>query len=294
MADSYTEQAKERRRQIARHFSAYTNYWDNVYNENDTASGRSLIQQVNMNYRSITAIKFIDKFAGNRALEVLDAGCGTGHLMESIIKMGHTVKGVDISEKMVEASNSKISLPEGVPACLMAPVERLPFEEETFDAVTCLGVVEYLLEPETGIKEMARVLKSGGLLVVSAPNLIKLQYLLDPYYYFKRGVRYFLLKMHILKKKRENIHGEISGNKNFANTRFTFKKITSLFRRCGFELTGFENIGFGPLTFWNRIFLNDVKLLGINSGLISLSHKKAFRFLKYFSNRWVFCLRKVI
>lgn len=292
MADSSTEQAEERHRQVARHFSTNTGYWDSVYNSKSTPTGRSLIQQVNMNYRSSTTLKSIEEFSGQETLEVLDAGCGTGRLMESLINMGHSVKGVDISEKMVETANSKISTPDGVPACLMAPLEKLPFEKETFDAITCLGVIEYLLKPELGIKEMSRVLKNGGMLIVSAPNLLKLQYLLDPYYYLNRGAKYLLLKMHILKKKKESIHEEISDNKNFANTRFTYKEITELFKRCSFELDSFENIGFGPLTFWNRIYISDANLLKMNSGLISLAHKKAFGFLKYFTNRWVFCLRK--
>jgi len=287
------EKTEERHRQrIAEHFSSNTKYWDAVYDEKNPASGRSLIQQENMNYRKQITLSYISAFAGDKSLEILDVGCGTGSLMASMLAMGHRVRGVDISERMVETVNSRLKTEGSGPLCLKAAVEVLPFATNTFDIITCLGVIEYLYKPEKGIEEIFRVLKDDGLFIVSAPNLIKLQFILDPYYYFNRSVKYFFVKSGINKWRQTKAAKEISTNRNFTNKRYTYSGIISLLSGCNLYLSEFENIGFGPVTFWQKNIFSDSVLLKTNNTLIRLSHKKFFGFLKFFANRWVFCLKK--
>src|SRR5205807_185694 len=74
-------------------------------------------------------------------------------------------------------------------------LEQVPFEDNTFDAVVCLGVIEYLASDEQAVREIRRVLKPGGSAVISTPSAISPLYHLDcgtfrledaarPLYYF--------------------------------------------------------------------------------------------------------------
>ena len=104
---------------------------------------------------------------GEGAGSVLDAGMGPGRLCGELAKRGWTVSGVDAADEMVTVARSR--LPEAAPRLLRAEIEALPFENESFDAVTATGVLEYA-NVERAIAELVRVLRPGGIAVVSYPN----------------------------------------------------------------------------------------------------------------------------
>ena len=95
---------------------------------------------------------------------LLDLGCGTGHQMAELRERGFEVTGVDGSAEMLEharANNPEAQLHQ-------AEVDDLPLPEETFDYLLCIEVLRYLPEPERCVAEMARVLKPGGVALVTA------------------------------------------------------------------------------------------------------------------------------
>src|SRR5207253_2636054 len=53
---------------------------------------------------------------------------------------------------------------------------HLPFREQTFDVVVSLQALQYLDKPESALRQMARVLKPGGLLLLSVPNDLSIKY----------------------------------------------------------------------------------------------------------------------
>ena len=108
---------------------------------------------------------------------VLDVACGTGDMVVELMKQGCTVTGVDISEEMLAIAKEKA--PKAT--YKIADAERLPFADETFDAVTCAFGVRNFEHLEQGINEMLRVLKPFGTMVIlelATPDCI----LIKPFY----------------------------------------------------------------------------------------------------------------
>lgn len=102
-------------------------------------------------------------------LKVLDVACGTGDFTIEIaksVKQGSTVMGVDISEGMIAVGVEKIAK-LGLDATLeVADCEALPYEDNSFDRISVGFGVRNFEHLELGLKEMHRVLTSGGKLVI--------------------------------------------------------------------------------------------------------------------------------
>jgi len=93
---------------------------------------------------------------------VLDACCGTGDLAVEAERRGGRVVGLDFSPKMLERARKKSGAVEWIQGDALA----LPFPDGDFDAVTVGFGVRNLADLESGLKELARVLRPGGKLAV--------------------------------------------------------------------------------------------------------------------------------
>jgi ubiquinone/menaquinone biosynthesis C-methylase UbiE len=104
--------------------------------------------------------------ADRGALDVLDAGCGTGFLAFELAGRGHRVVGVDFAPAMIEEARRKAA---GLTASVSfeeADAEQLPYAAGRFDLVVSRHVLWTLPHPEAAIDEWIRVLRPGGRLVV--------------------------------------------------------------------------------------------------------------------------------
>jgi SAM-dependent methyltransferase len=101
----------------------------------------------------------------------LDAGCGDGRHLAAIAAAGYRparVVGVDISERILETARATAA--ELKPELIRANLEALPLEDGAFDLVLCTQVIEHLLDAEAGMRELARVLRPGGTLILTTDN----------------------------------------------------------------------------------------------------------------------------
>jgi 2-polyprenyl-3-methyl-5-hydroxy-6-metoxy-1,4-benzoquinol methylase len=95
---------------------------------------------------------------------VLEAGCGAGRFTEVLLKYGATVVSVDLSNA-VEANQRNFPQNDRHFIC-QADINKLPFRENFFDVVMCLGVVQHTASPETTIKSLFSHVKPSGMLVI--------------------------------------------------------------------------------------------------------------------------------
>jgi len=98
-------------------------------------------------------------------LKVLDIGCGTGVNSQKIVSMGHVVEGVDLSEEAIKRYRDLGFTGH----CL--DIERGSFlSSDSYDVVFCSEVIEHLTVPAVVLNDFYRILKPGGVLILSTPN----------------------------------------------------------------------------------------------------------------------------
>lgn len=98
------------------------------------------------------------------AIRVLDVGCSRGSLLAAGVKLGFRMEGVEPAPSMAAAARAQgLTAHTGL-------LEDIGFAAASFDAVTLFEVIEHLKGPLTLLRECRRVLKPGGLLVLSTGN----------------------------------------------------------------------------------------------------------------------------
>ena len=103
---------------------------------------------------------------------VLDVATGTARIPLALCHHaafeGHVI-GVDLSEKMLNAGAKKIADRhfQDYVTLIRQGAEKLPFEDDTFDIVTCMESLEFMMQPEAVLSECVRVLRPGGVLLIT-------------------------------------------------------------------------------------------------------------------------------
>lgn len=126
------------------------NYLDVMYSKKDKPL---------TNYPDQLADYFIKSYHLEKGSKILDNGCGRGDFLEAFQKSDFDCYGTDIENIGIEKTY-QVNLEE----------DRLPFEDGTFDVVFSKSVVEHISSPENYFKEMLRVLKPNGRIIIMVPN----------------------------------------------------------------------------------------------------------------------------
>ncbi len=157
------------------------------------------------------------------AIRILDVGCGTGGNLEMLAKCG-AAEGVDVSDDALEFCKRKgLKARKGL-------AESLPFDDESFDVVTALDVVEHLDDDVAGLNEMYRVLRRGGKTLIFVPAFMWLW----------------------------GVQDDVSNHR----IRYTKKQITERLQQAGFEI---ERATYANISFFAPILAGRtlMKLTGI-------------------------------
>jgi SAM-dependent methyltransferase len=103
------------------------------------------------------------QYPGRHDLAILDAGCGTGIMLQELEHLGHA-EGVDIAEEALAYCRLR-----GLENVRRADVLQLPFAASSFDIVAGLDIVEHLDDDTGALREWSRVLKPGGRVFLFVP-----------------------------------------------------------------------------------------------------------------------------
>lgn len=113
--------------------------------------------------RSAEARRLIARHLAPDDGPILDAGCGTG-LITRHLPPGAT--GIDINPRNIALARSR--LPQH--AFVLGDVEALPFADAAFGGALCTEVIEHIPAPDAALRELARVLRPGGVLIGMTPG----------------------------------------------------------------------------------------------------------------------------
>jgi ubiquinone/menaquinone biosynthesis C-methylase UbiE len=123
---------------------------------------------------------------------VLDIGCGPAILYPDLLDHCSQYYALDLAESNLEEikrnnSNKKIT-------CLLGDLDEFKWDENYFDIIICAGVLEYTDYPEENLLKVQRLLKKGGILVCSFPNILSPYRLWGEYVYkYLSKIRTYLI-----------------------------------------------------------------------------------------------------
>ena len=180
----------------------------------------------------------------NESAKVIDFGCWDGDITLKIGKAtGATdLYGIDIEDKGIQLSTEK-----GIKVFPYDLNEPLPIDNETFDAVFSGETLEHVPMTDNLVKEAYRILKPGGYIVITTPNLAALHHIfalvlgLQPVAVMvsdEMRVGYPLLSPHSLVE----FHGRYSGHYRV----FTYYALKELFEHHGFKVEKIVGVGYLP------------------------------------------------
>ena len=101
----------------------------------------------------------------------LDAGCGSGVFLRDLTLNGHRAIGFDISPQMIQAAKMDNGLSPGRRCdMLLSDLEQIPLRDGSVDVFTAAGVIEYLPRDSQALSEVSRILKLGGVAIITLTN----------------------------------------------------------------------------------------------------------------------------
>jgi SAM-dependent methyltransferase len=126
-------------------------------------AGSDTSAPINMEKR----LRLLSSWTSFQGLRLLDAGCGAGAFVEEAARRGADVRGIEYQEDKVEDWERRHP---GDGRVQRGDLAALDFPDASFDAVLNNEVLEHVPDDKLALREMARVLKPGGLLFLFTPN----------------------------------------------------------------------------------------------------------------------------
>ena len=229
---------------VQRYFRSTLPYWEQIYADR-TVYGR-IYQE-----RARRAIAYVDRVGLPSGAPVLEIGCGPGVITTEVARKGMTVWAIDSLEEMVERTQA-VAHGAGVGSRVFARlgnVDDMPFANSTFELVLLIGVSEWLVSLRHPLREIFRVLKPGGHLIISADNNWPMHQILDPVFNpalkpLKRRVGQVLRSVG-LRTRQPRFHA------------YSLAAFDGELADAGFDKIASQTFGFGPFTVATRRVLSE-------------------------------------
>jgi ubiquinone biosynthesis O-methyltransferase len=207
------------------------------------------------------AIKLCNDISGRK---VLEAGCGRGDFSIYLSQKSAYVDGFDFSEAAIEIAKKKALFMNAIVNFFVANAQDLPIENDLYDIIFSCECLEHLPDPQKALNEFYRVLKPGGLLVLTTEN-------------YSNGMIIPWIKSWVTRKPF-NSGDEVQPIENF----FLYWEVKKMMEKSGFIVK--------KVTGWHYVFL----ILPRNKNLIKedIQNKNLKSFLKPFARHMSFLLVK--
>ena len=139
---------------------SYDEFYEEFFEEKDNVS---YVSDARMRLRRDTIINYLQNFPVS--LKVLDVGCGLGDVLAEL-PGGYKLFGVDYAKSNVHYAKMRLKDKAEI---FNSSIYDLPFESESMDIGLCLEVLEHIEDDERAVREISRVIKTGGILIAAVP-----------------------------------------------------------------------------------------------------------------------------
>ena len=180
---------------------------------------------------------------------ILDAGCGAGLTSVDLVKQGYRVHAIDISQKMLDLCRENLSK-EGCPAdayeLARADLDAASFEDEAFDGIAALGFLQYQENEGATLTHLKRILKPGGVLVVTGPTKRRISNLLG------LAPRYKALRNRLAGRAQATMPVEHQVLHKISDNYYTPGRFRELLSGAGFEVLDARGHGYANYAILSR------------------------------------------
>jgi ubiquinone/menaquinone biosynthesis C-methylase UbiE len=236
-------------------FSDTSSYWDSVY-------GDGGVKGEIYSARQSRVVRWVVELAGSGA-SVIEIGTGAGHLAVDLATRGFDVLAVDASEGMLERTrkNAVQAGLDGRVRTLRADALDIPIADASFDVAVAVGLLPWVEDPRRALREMARLVRPGGYVLVTTDNRYGISRLLDPAWHpnARAAIRRFRRRL-----------GQSPRRWNPGPVGYSWTKTRSLLASQGLRVIDRAGVGFGPFTFMFKQVMPESIGLALERNLQSL------------------------
>lgn len=234
---------------VNEHFAERAPYWRDIYRQQDVYS--RIHQQ-----RHALALVLVEQLRLPVGSRLLDAGCGSGLTTVALAQRGYRLDALDTVPAMLELTRQKAQQAEvsDQVSAALGDAHQLPYPDESFHVVIAMGVTPFLHSLPVAMREMKRVVKANGYVLVNADNYWRLNYILDPRLSPllaapRRGLKMLLRPL--------GYRSRAAGVPTHAYSR---REFDSIIAQSGLRIRRSSMLGFGPFTFLGKELPNGIGL----------------------------------
>ncbi len=270
------KQCDNPQREVSSYFESSPVYWNEIY------SHHRLLPTIYQD-RHNTTLDWILELGLRKDARILEIGCGAGLLSIALARNGHTVDATDSTSAMLRMTrrNAVYGSVQDRVRLHLADVHALPFEAKTFDAVIAVGVIPWLHSEHIALREMQRVLKHGGYLLVTADNNARLNRILDPL-----SCPVFA-PLRMTAKRLLQLCGSWSPDAGFQPKRHYPSEVNRFISSCNLKKIKSCTIGFGPFTLFRKELFTDSIGIKLHRRLQPMASRKGFSPLRWTGSHYL-------
>jgi ubiquinone/menaquinone biosynthesis C-methylase UbiE len=220
------------------YFKARARDWEEIYAQKDVYA---VIHQ----QRQTLVLAMVDKLGLPPDEQVLEVGCGAGLTTAALARRGYIMDAVDSVDEMVDLTRrhaAEVGVAHRVRTAV-ADINRLIFPSDHFSLVVAIGVLPWLHSIYEPMREVARVTKAGGYLIVNVDNRWRLHELLDP-------------RLNPIHAPIRNLARALHHRKHLAQAqRCSPREFDAILQKAGYAKIQGAMLGFGPFSFLGRTVL---------------------------------------
>jgi ubiquinone/menaquinone biosynthesis C-methylase UbiE len=245
------------------HFHSHVTQWTDVYQQ-------AGVEGAIYRKRLEIALEWIDELAIRAGEKVLEIGCGGGRCTVALAQRGYVVHAMDSVPGMVDSTRERVGQ-AGVRSSVsigLGDAHKLAFSDGSFGLVLAIGVIPYLHSPQEAFSEMARVLRPGGVLLVTAGNRRRLNEVLDswlssPVQFAKKVARAILRRFRKPQPEQLGLPLRLD----------SLRQLEDWLSRAGLVKIKMTTVGFPPLTFQGRPIFGEQTSIRLNNWLQGLADR---------------------